>query len=100
MQQVLDSRSGVEERAYPADGMRGRHKAGAKVFEIAGGFAPTMGVLGTVMGLISALQKLDQTTVETFDPKVPDSPAEVKTLRAVFNCLAAKKSPGAGPGLK
>jgi chemotaxis protein MotA len=40
-------------------GMRARHKVGAKLFENAGGFAPTMGVLGAVLGLISALQNLD-----------------------------------------
>ena len=40
-------------------GMRARHKVGAKLFENAGGFAPTMGVLGAVLGLIAALQNLD-----------------------------------------
>jgi chemotaxis protein MotA len=40
-------------------GMRSRHKVGAKLFENAGGFAPTMGVLGAVLGLIAALQNLD-----------------------------------------
>ena len=60
-------------------GMRGRHKAGAKVFEVAGGFAPTMGVLGTVMGLISALQKLDQP--ETLGPAI--SGAFIATLLGV-----------------
>ncbi len=60
-------------------GMRSRHKAGAKVFESAGGFAPTMGVLGTVMGLISALQKLDQP--ETLGPAI--SGAFIATLFGV-----------------
>jgi chemotaxis protein MotA len=60
-------------------GMRGRHKAGVKVFENAGGFAPTMGVLGTVMGLISALQKLDQP--ETLGPAI--SGAFIATLLGV-----------------
>ena len=60
-------------------GMRGRHKAGVKVFEQAGGFAPTMGVLGTVMGLISALQKLDQP--ETLGPAI--SGAFIATLLGV-----------------
>jgi chemotaxis protein MotA len=59
--------------------MRARHKAGAKVFESAGGFAPTMGVLGTVMGLISALQKLDQP--ETLGPAI--SGAFIATLFGV-----------------
>jgi chemotaxis protein MotA len=60
-------------------GMRSRHKAGVKVFESAGGLAPTMGVLGTVMGLISALQKLDQP--ETLGPAI--SGAFIATLLGV-----------------
>lgn len=40
-------------------GMRARHRIGARLFESAGGFAPTMGVLGAVLGLIAALQNLD-----------------------------------------
>jgi chemotaxis protein MotA len=60
-------------------GMRARHKAGQKVFQSAGGFAPTMGVLGTVMGLVSALQKLDQP--ETLGPAI--SGAFIATLLGV-----------------
>jgi chemotaxis protein MotA len=60
-------------------GMRARHRAGTKVFESAGGYAPTMGVLGTVMGLISALQKLDQP--ETLGPAI--SGAFIATLLGV-----------------
>ena len=59
--------------------MRVRHKAGQKVFESAGGLAPTIGVLGTVMGLISALQKLDQP--ETLGPAI--SGAFIATLLGV-----------------
>ncbi len=33
-------------------------ESGAKIFEAMGGFAPTMGVLGTVMGMISILRDL------------------------------------------
>lgn len=33
-------------------------KEGAEIFEAAGGFAPTMGIIGTVMGLISVLGNL------------------------------------------
>jgi chemotaxis protein MotA len=36
-----------------------RHEKGIAMFEAAGGFAPTMGVIGTVMGLISVLGNLD-----------------------------------------
>jgi chemotaxis protein MotA len=61
------------------DAMRARHRAGAKVFENAGGFAPTMGIIGTVMGLISVLQKLDQP--ETLGPAI--SGAFIATLLGV-----------------
>ena len=35
-----------------------RHKANAYVFESAGGYSPTMGILGTVMGLVHVLSNL------------------------------------------
>ncbi|PWI57641.1 flagellar motor protein [Sulfoacidibacillus thermotolerans] len=38
--------------------MEERHETGAGMFEAAGGFAPTMGILGTVMGLIHVLSNL------------------------------------------
>jgi len=40
------------------DGMSARHAAGAAPFEKAGGFSPTMGIIGTVMGLVHVLQNL------------------------------------------
>jgi chemotaxis protein MotA len=61
------------------EGMQARHKAGADVFKNAGGFAPTMGIIGTVMGLISVLQKLDQP--ETLGPAI--SGAFIATLLGV-----------------
>ncbi len=39
--------------------MRTRHRAGITFFAGAGGFAPTFGIIGTVMGLISVLKNLD-----------------------------------------
>jgi chemotaxis protein MotA len=39
--------------------MRTRHKHGIAFFASAGGFAPTCGIIGTVMGLISVLKQLD-----------------------------------------
>jgi chemotaxis protein MotA len=39
--------------------MKARHKAGVGFFAAAGGFAPTFGIIGTVMGLISVLKQLD-----------------------------------------
>ncbi|HUU54584.1 MAG TPA: flagellar motor protein [Armatimonadota bacterium] len=40
--------------------MRARHEAGQAVFGTLGGFAPTLGIIGTVMGLIHMLGKLDK----------------------------------------
>jgi chemotaxis protein MotA len=39
--------------------MRARHKQGIAFFTSAGGFAPTFGIIGTVMGLINVLKQLD-----------------------------------------
>lgn len=39
--------------------MEERHGQGINFFASAGGYGPTMGIIGTVMGLISVLQKLD-----------------------------------------
>lgn len=36
-----------------------RHEQGIAIFEAAGGYAPTMGILGTVMGLVQVLGSLD-----------------------------------------
>lgn len=35
-----------------------RHKTGADIFESAGGYSPTMGIIGTVMGLVHVLSNL------------------------------------------
>jgi chemotaxis protein MotA len=43
------------------DAMEERHRAGASVFSTAGGAAPTLGVLGAVIGLIGALGNLNDT---------------------------------------
>jgi chemotaxis protein MotA len=40
------------------DGMAARHHNGAQPFEKAGGLAPTLGIIGTVMGLVHVLQNL------------------------------------------
>jgi chemotaxis protein MotA len=44
------------------EAMEGRHRTGQKLFKDAGGYAPTIGVLGTVMGLLHVMQLLDQPT--------------------------------------
>lgn len=41
------------------DQMKTRHKQGIGFFTAAGAFAPTFGIIGTVMGLISVLKQLD-----------------------------------------
>lgn len=40
------------------DAKESKHESYAKIFEAAGGYAPTMGIIGTVMGLISVLGNL------------------------------------------
>jgi chemotaxis protein MotA len=45
------------------DGMMTRHHHGQQVFEKAAGFAPTMGILGTVMSLVHVLQNLSNPAV-------------------------------------
>ncbi len=45
-----------------------RHHSGASIFETAGGFAPTMGIIGTVMGLIHVLSNLENP--ETLGPSI------------------------------
>jgi chemotaxis protein MotA len=67
---VLDSES---------EAMARRHAAGAQPFEKAGGFAPTMGIIGTVFGLVHVLENLD--TPETLGPAI--SAAFIATLLGV-----------------
>jgi len=45
-----------------------RHRSGYNVFEAAGGYAPTMGIIGTVMGLVKVLGNLSNP--ETLGPSV------------------------------
>ncbi|MCL6600191.1 MAG: flagellar motor protein [Alicyclobacillus macrosporangiidus] len=45
-----------------------RHDAAAHIFEMAGGFAPTMGIIGTVMGLVHVLS--DLSNVDTLGQKI------------------------------
>lgn len=40
--------------------MEKRHKAGAGILETAGGYAPTIGIIGTVMGLVEVLGNLSE----------------------------------------
>jgi len=61
------------------DGMAARHAAAAMPFEKAGGFAPTMGIIGTVMGLVHVLQNLSAPS--TLGPSI--STAFLATLMGV-----------------
>jgi chemotaxis protein MotA len=61
------------------DAMAARHKEGAEVFKTAGGFAPTMGIIGTVMGLVHVLQNL--AAPSTLGPAI--SGAFIATLMGV-----------------
>ena len=61
------------------DGMTARHHQGAAPFEKAGGFAPTMGSIGTVMGLVHVLSNLSAPS--TLGPAI--SSAFIATLMGV-----------------
>ncbi|MBV9606589.1 MAG: MotA/TolQ/ExbB proton channel family protein [Solirubrobacterales bacterium] len=61
------------------DGMAARHHAGVLPFEKAGGFAPTIGIIGTVMGLVHVLQNLSAPA--TLGPSI--SSAFIATLFGV-----------------
>jgi chemotaxis protein MotA len=61
------------------DGMIARHAAGAGPFEKAGGFAPTMGIIGTVMGLVHVLANL--AAPATLGPSI--SSAFIATLMGI-----------------
>jgi chemotaxis protein MotA len=59
-----------------------RHLEIAKVFEKAGGFAPTMGIIGTVMGLVHVLSKLD-------DPSTLGSSIAVAFIATLYGVSSA-----------
>ncbi|MEI7025803.1 flagellar motor stator protein MotA [Paenibacillus sp. y28] len=60
--------------------MEERHRAGATIFSQAGAYAPTLGVLGAVIGLIAALSNLNQ--VDQLGHLI--SAAFVATLLGIF----------------
>jgi chemotaxis protein MotA len=61
------------------DAMAARHKEGVETFKTAGGFAPTMGIIGTVMGLVHVLENLS--APDTLGPAI--SGAFIATLMGV-----------------
>lgn len=62
--------------------MQTRHRIGYSFFAAAGGFAPTFGVIGTVMGLISVLKQLD-------DPSALGKSIAAAFLATLWGLLAA-----------
>jgi chemotaxis protein MotA len=61
------------------EAMRKRHQLAAQPFEKAGGYAPTIGIIGTVFGLVHVLENLDKP--ETLGPAI--SSAFIATLLGV-----------------
>jgi chemotaxis protein MotA len=61
------------------DAMRKRHQAATQPFDKAGGYAPTMGIIGTVFGLVHVLGNLS--APETLGPSI--SAAFIATLLGV-----------------
>jgi chemotaxis protein MotA len=61
------------------DAMRKRHAAATQPFEKAGGYAPTMGIIGTVFGLVHVLSNLSKP--ETLGPSI--SAAFIATLLGI-----------------
>jgi chemotaxis protein MotA len=61
------------------EAMATRHAARGAIFKEAGGFAPTIGIIGTVMGLVHVLENLDKP--ETLGPAI--SGAFIATLYGV-----------------
>ena len=56
-----------------------RHEVGAGIFEVAGGYAPTMGIIGTVMGLVQVLASVSDP--DTLGPAI--AVAFISTLYGV-----------------
>lgn len=63
------------------DSLEDRHEGHAKIFEAAGGYAPTMGIIGTVLGLIHVLGSLENP--ESLAPAI--AIAFTATLYGVFS---------------
>lgn len=95
MQLVIDGTDGELVRSIletELNFMQERHHKGAAIFEAAGGFAPTMGIIGTVMGLVHVLGNLSD--ADSLGPAI--ATAFIATLygvasaNIVFLPLAAK----------
>lgn len=63
--------------------MRRRHQRGITLFESMGGFAPTMGIIGTVLGLVHVLAKLGEGGTEGLGQGI--AVAFIATLYGIFS---------------
>jgi chemotaxis protein MotA len=72
--------------------MQERHGQGINFFSAAGGYGPTMGIIGTVMGLISVLQELDNPG-ELGAMRSPSGDALGHHSANLIGCLAASCAP-------
>ncbi|MCR6515144.1 flagellar motor protein [Clostridium sp. LY3-2] len=71
LQMLIDGVDGESIRASletRLENLNARHEVGGSVFEAAGGFGPTMGIIGTVMGLVHVLSDLSDP--DTLGPKI------------------------------
>jgi chemotaxis protein MotA len=63
--------------------MRRRHQRGIALFETMGGFAPTMGIIGTVLGLVHVLARLSEGGTEGLGEGI--AVAFIATLYGIFS---------------
>jgi chemotaxis protein MotA len=63
--------------------MQRRHQHGIALFESMGGFAPTMGIIGTVLGLVHVLAKLGETATDNLGQGI--AVAFIATLYGIFS---------------
>lgn len=85
IQMVVDGHdpSAIEEVLYnEVDKMAERHKEGASVMEDIGAFAPAMGMIGTLIGLVQMLQNLD-------DPSAIGPAMAVALLTTFYGAIIA-----------
>ena len=63
--------------------MRRRHQRGIGLFEVMGGFAPTMGIIGTVLGLVHVLAQLGEGGTDRLGDGI--AVAFIATLYGIFS---------------
>ena len=63
--------------------MQRRHQRGINMFDSMGGFAPTMGIIGTVLGLVHVLAKLGESATDSLGQGI--AVAFIATLYGIFS---------------